>query len=76
MDELDKGNMWKTTFGGRQPLVEDDYWWEMTFGGRTPFVEDDLWWKIAYNNKLMMICIMTMIIRSFLIIAKFGFNSV
>ena len=24
VDELDKGNMWKMTFGGTRPLVEDD----------------------------------------------------
>ena len=34
--------MWKTTFGGRRPLVEDDLQWKTTFGGRQPSVEDDL----------------------------------
>ena len=37
---------WKTTFGGRRPLVEDDLWWKMTLGGRQPAVEHDLQWKI------------------------------
>ena len=36
---------WKTTFGGRRPLVED------TFGGRWPSVEDNLWWKTTHGGK-------------------------
>ena len=31
---------WKMTFGGRQPLLEDDLWWKTTFGGRQPSMED------------------------------------
>ena len=38
---------WKTTFGGRHPLVEDDLWWKMTCGGRRPSVEDDLHWILV-----------------------------
>ena len=32
VDKLDEGNMWKMTFGGRQPSVEDNLWWKTTFG--------------------------------------------
>ena len=34
VDELDKGNMWKTTFSGRQPSMEDNLQGKLFFGGR------------------------------------------
>ena len=34
----------KMTFGGRRPLVEDDF-------GRRPSVEDNLWWKTAFGGR-------------------------
>ena len=45
---LTKVGRWKMSFGGRQPVVEDDLWWEMTFGGRRLMVEDDLWGKTTF----------------------------
>ena len=42
----------KTTFGGRQPLVEDDLRWKMTCGVRRPAVEDDLQWKTTFAGSL------------------------
>ena len=47
IDQLRKTLRWKTTFSGRQPLVEDDLQWKMTFGGRQPLVGDDPWWKMT-----------------------------
>ena len=38
-------NWWKTTFDGRQPLMEDDFWWKKTFDGRRTLMEDNLRWK-------------------------------
>ena len=43
-------HIWKTIFGGRQHLVEDDLWWKMTFGGRQPAVEDNLHWKKSFGE--------------------------
>ena len=43
--------LWKPTFGGRRPSVEDDLQWKITFGGRQPSVEDDLWWKTAFGGR-------------------------
>ena len=35
VDELDDGNLrWKTTFNGKQPLMEDNLGWKMTLDGR------------------------------------------
>ena len=42
---------WKTTFGGRQPLVDDDCRWKTIVGGRRPLVEDDLWWKTTLSGR-------------------------
>ena len=42
---------WKTTFGGRRPLVEDDLRWKTTFGGRRPMVEDNLRWKTIFGGR-------------------------
>ena len=39
------------TFGGRQPLVEDNLQWQTTFGGRQPLVEDDLLWKTIFSER-------------------------
>ena len=41
----------KTTFGGRQPSVEDTLWWKTTFGGRQHLVEDDLQWKTTFSGR-------------------------
>ena len=47
----------KTTFGGRQPLLEDDLWWKTTFSGRGSFVgrqssvEDNLWWRTTFGGR-------------------------
>ena len=42
---------WKTTFGGRQPLVEDDLRWKTTSCGRRPSVEDDFPWKMTFDGR-------------------------
>ena len=42
---------WKTTFGGRQSLVEDNLQYKMTFVGRQPSVEDNLWWKTLFGGR-------------------------
>ena len=42
---------WKTTFGGRQPSMEDDLWWKMTFGERRPLVEDKLRLKTTFGGR-------------------------
>ena len=53
---------WKTTFGGRWPLmedtfggrqtsVEDDLWGKTTFGGRQPLLKDDLRWKTTFSER-------------------------
>ena len=42
---------WKTTIGGRWPLVEDYLGWKTTLGGRRPPVEDNLWWKTTFSGK-------------------------
>ena len=50
---------WKTTFGGRQPLVEydlrwkveDDLQWKTTFSGRLPLVEEDPQWKTTFGRR-------------------------
>ena len=31
---MEGNHRWKTTFGGRQPLVEDDLWWKTTYSER------------------------------------------
>ena len=36
---------WKTTFDGRQPLIED------SFGGRQPWMEDDHRWKTTFDGR-------------------------
>ena len=41
----------KTTFSGRQPLVEDNLRWKTTFGGRWSSVEDTLWWKATIGGR-------------------------
>ena len=46
------GLWWKTTFGRRQPSVEDDLQWKMTFSGRWPSVEDNLRWKTTLVGRL------------------------
>ena len=40
---------WKTTFGGRWSLVENELWGRMTFGGRWPSGEDNLQWKTTFG---------------------------
>ena len=42
---------WKTTFGGRWPSVEDNFYWKTTFGGRWPLVEDNLRWKTTFGGE-------------------------
>ena len=44
-------NLGKTTFGGRQPSVEDNLRWKIIFGGRRPSVEDDLRWKMTFGGR-------------------------
>ena len=51
VDELDKGNMRKTTYGGRQTSMEHDLRWKTTLCGRWPSVEDDLWWKTTFGGR-------------------------
>ena len=41
---------WKSTFVGRQTLVEEDLRWKMTLGGRQTSVEDNLWWKTTFGG--------------------------
>ena len=41
----------KTTFGGRRPLVEDNFWWKMIYSGRLPAVEEKLQWKITLGGR-------------------------
>ena len=33
---------WKTTFDGRQPLIEENLCWETILDGRPPLMEDNL----------------------------------
>ena len=36
--------MWKTTFGGRQPSVENDLWWKTTFSGLfIMYISQEIW---------------------------------
>ena len=57
---------WKTTFGGRRPMLEDNLWWKTplveddlrwktTFGGRRLSVEDDLQWKTTFGGRRPMV---------------------
>ena len=41
----------KTTFDGRQPLMEDNLWWKMPLDIRRPLTEDDLWQKMTFDGK-------------------------
>ena len=41
----------KTTFDGRQPLTEDNFWQKTTFDGRRLLMEDDLWRKMTFNGR-------------------------
>ena len=43
--------LWKMTFDGRRPLMEDDLWWKTTFEGTRPLMEDDLWWKTPFDGR-------------------------
>ena len=42
---------WKTTFGERQLLVEDDLQWKTNFIGRWPSMEDDFWLKAIIDGR-------------------------
>ena len=42
---------WKTTFGGRRPLLEDDLWWKMIFGETRPSLEDDFRWRTTFRGR-------------------------
>ena len=39
------------TFGGGEPLVEDDLGWKTTLGGRRTWVEDDHPRKTSFSGK-------------------------
>ena len=41
---------WKPTFGGRRPLMKNNFWWKKTFYGRWPLMENDLWQKTSYDG--------------------------
>ena len=41
----------KTTFDGRRPLTEDDFWRKTTLDGRRPLTEDDLRWKTILDRR-------------------------
>ena len=41
----------KTTFGGRQPLLEENLWWKTTIVERRPSVVDDLRWKMTLSGR-------------------------
>ena len=47
--------LWKTTFGGRQPLVEDNLQWKTTFFGRQPLIEDDRQWKTTFGGRQLLV---------------------
>ena len=42
---------WKTTFGGRQPLVKDSPQLKTSFGGRWPSVEDTLPLNTTFDGR-------------------------
>ena len=46
---MDDDLWWRTTFDGRQPLIEDNLWWRMTFGEKRSLIEDVLLWKTTYD---------------------------
>ena len=48
---MEENLWWKTTFDGRQPLIEDDFQWKTTFDERWPLMEDDLWWKTTFDGR-------------------------
>ena len=41
---------WKTTFGWKRPLGENDHQWKTIFRGRQPLVEDNLWCKTTFGE--------------------------
>ena len=43
--------LWRMTYSGRWPLVEDDPRWKMTLGGRQLLVKNDLWWKTTFGGR-------------------------
>ena len=47
MEENRRG---KTTFKGRQSLMEDGLQWKLTFDVRQPLMEDVPQWKTTYNG--------------------------
>ena len=46
---------WTTNFGGRWPMVRDNFRWKTIFGGRRPFVEYDLWWKTTFDGRRLLV---------------------
>ena len=43
--------IWKMTFDGTWPSMEDDLQFKMTFDGRWPSIEDTLWWKMNIKGR-------------------------
>ena len=43
--------IWKTTFDGSRPLMEDTLWWKRTFNRRRPLTGADLWWKRNFDGR-------------------------
>ena len=41
--------VWKATFDGGQPLMEDDLGWKTTFDGRQSSMEEDRWGEGDYG---------------------------
>ena len=41
-------------FDGRHPLMEDDIWWKTTFNGRQILTEDNLWQKNAFDRRQLL----------------------
>ena len=44
--------IWKATFEGRRPSMEDDLKWKTTFDERRPSMKDNLRWKATFDGRL------------------------
>ena len=62
-NKMENNLLWKPTFDGSPPLIEDDLWWKTTFNGRwslmetfdgrhgrRPLMEYNPWWKTIFDG--------------------------
>ena len=40
----------RSTYSGRQPLMEDDLRWKIPFDGRQPSIENELKWNTTFDG--------------------------